>query len=582
MARALERGAGRTRAATQRSELTGVLWSLRREFAMVGIFSMLTNLLLLVPTLYMLQIFDRVMVSRNQLTLLFLSLFTLFLLLVMAFSEWTRSKVLVRTGMQLDNRLGPRVFQASFAARLDHAGTDDSRAFSDLLQLRQFLTGNGIFALFDAPWTPIYLAVLFFLHPWLGILALGFALVQVALVQFGHRRSVAPTEAANQANAEARAYLHSKLRNVEVLESMGMLQHLRPRWLRRNREALARLGAAQALTHRITAWSKFVRYSQQSLGLGAGALLVINGQLSPGEMIAANVLMTRTLTPIDQLAGTWRDFITARGGFARLQALLHAHPARDATLARTDASRAEPGGKLSLHDVQAVAPGRAQPLLQDINLVLEPGTVTIILGASGAGKSTLARCMVGVWPGRRGAVLLDGRPLEQWRRADLGPRVGYLPQDIELFEGTIAENVARFGAVDPDKVIAATRSAGLHEMILHLPGGYDTPVGEAGALLSGGQRQRIGLARAIYGHPVLVVLDEPNSHLDEAGEAALVRVVRELRSRRSTVVLVTHRPGIVAVADRVIVLHGGRVQADGPRDAVIEAQRPTPMPPQDT
>ncbi|WP_315129057.1 type I secretion system permease/ATPase [Comamonas antarctica] len=582
MARAMERGAGRIRAATQRSELAGVLWSLRREFAMVAIFSMLTNLLLLVPTLYMLQIFDRVMVSRNQLTLLFLSLITLFLLLVMAFSEWTRSKVLVRTGMQLDNRLGPRVFQASFASRLDHAGTHDSRAFSDLLQLRQFLTGNGIFALFDAPWTPIYLAVLFFLHPWLGILALGFALVQVALVQFGHRRSVAPTEAANQANADARAYLHSKLRNVEVLESMGMLQHLRPRWLRRHREALARLGAAQALTHRITAWSKFVRYSQQSLGLGAGALLVINGHLSPGEMIAANVLMTRTLTPIDQLAGTWRDFITARGGFARLQALLHTHPARDATLARTDASRVEPGGRLCLHDVQAVAPGRAQPLLQDINLVLEPGTVTIILGASGAGKSTLARCMVGVWPGRRGAVLLDGRPLEHWRRADLGPRLGYLPQDIELFEGTIAENVARFGAVDPDKVIAATRSAGLHEMVLHLPGGYDTPVGEAGALLSSGQRQRIGLARAIYGHPVLVVLDEPNSHLDEAGEAALVRVVRELRSRRSTVVLVTHRPGIVAVADRVIVLHGGRVQADEPRDAVIEAQRPAPMPPPDT
>ncbi len=531
---------------------------------MVGLFSMLTNLLLLVPTIYMLQVFDRVMVSHNELTLLFMSLIALFLFVVMAFCEWTRSKVLVRTGVQLANRLDPRVFQASFAAHLGQLGASATRAFGDLLQLRQFLTGHGIFALFDAPWTPIYLAVLFFLHPWLGAIALCFALAQVALVTLGHRRSVAPTEAANQANADARAYLQTKLRNVEVLEPMGMLLHLRPQWMRRNRRALALQGAAQALTHRITAWSKFVRYSQQSLGLAAGALLVINGQLSPGEMIAANVLMTRTLTPIDQLVGTWRDFITARAAFARLEELLHTYPQR-----APGPARIAPTGAIALRDVKAHAQGRDQPILRGVTLALEPGTINVILGPSGAGKSTLARCIIGVWPARSGEILLDGWPLEQWSRAELGPCLGYLPQDIELFEGSIAENIARFGNVDSDRVIAATRSADLHEMILHLPKGYDTPIGEAGGLLSGGQRQRIGLARALYGHPVLVVLDEPNANLDDAGETALVRAVSELRARRSTVVLVTHRPGILAIADRVIVLRDGCVERDGPRDAVL-------------
>lgn len=561
-----------------RSELTRTLWSFRREFAMVGLFSLLTNLLLLVPTIYMLQIFDRVMVSRNQLTLLFMSLITLFLFLVLAFSEWSRSKVLVRTGVQIDKRLSSRVFQASFAARLGQRGESVTQAFGDLLQLRQFLTGNGIFAIFDAPWTPIYLAVLFLLHPWLGAIAVCFALAQAALVLFGHRRAIAPTEASNQANAAARSYLQDKLRNVEVLEPMGMLQHLRPRWWRRHRAALARQGRAQALTHRITAWSKFLRYSQQSLGLAAGALLVINGQLSSGEMIAANVLMTRTLTPIDQLVGTWRDFISTRAAFARLEALLRAHPLRNQR-----PSDIAPTGALVLREVRAHAPERDSEILRGITLALQPGTVSVILGPSGAGKSTLARCLVGVWPGRSGAVLLDGRPLEDWNRAELGPRLGYLPQDIELFEGSIAENIARFGSVDSAQVIAATRSADLHDMILRLPNGYDTPVGEAGGLLSGGQRQRIALARAIYGRPVLVVLDEPNAHLDDAGEAALVRVVGELRAQRSTVVLVTHRPGILALADRVIVLRAGRVEHDGPRDAVLAAMpasaRPAGPPP---
>ena len=552
----------------QRSELTRALWVFRREFLVVGAFSMVANVLMLSPTLYMLQIFDRVMSSRSELTLLAMSLITLFLFGVMAFAEWMRSRVLVRSGVRLDALLGTRVFNASFEANLAPSGVSPARSFGDLIQIRQFLTGNGILAFFDTPWTPIYMAVLFILHPMLGFLSLFFAAVQGALAWFGHRYTVAPAEEASKAGSEAAAYLQGKLRNAEVLEPMGMVHNLRPHWAQRHNHAQQLQGRAQALTHRITAWSKFIRYAQQSLALGAGALLVIDGQLSPGGMIAANVLMSRALAPIDMLVGAWRGFIGARGAFDRLEALLGAHPERDPAL-----SRVAPQGALTLREVVAVAPGRAEPILKGVSVAVSPGTVTVVLGPSGSGKSTLARCMVGIWPGVSGEVLLDGLPIEGWDRNELGPFLGYLPQDIELFEGSIAENIARCGEVSPEKVIAAARSAGLHEMILRCPKGYDTPIGEAGNLLSGGQRQRIGLARAVYGDPVLVVLDEPNANLDDVGEAALVRTVQELKAKGRTVFLITHRPGIVAVADRLLMLRNGMVQADGPRDEVLAQLR---------
>ena len=552
----------------RRSELAEALWAFRREFLVVGIFSMVANVLMLSPTLYMLQVFDRVMVSHSELTLLAMSLITLFLFLIMAFAEWMRSRVLVRSGTRLDSMLSTRVFNASFEAHLTQSGASPARAFGDLINIRQFLTGNGIIAFFDTPWAPVYLAVLFFLHPMLGFLAIGFALVQAALVWFGHRQTVEPSEAAAKASSEANAYLHSKLRNAEVLESMGMVHNLRPHWAERHARALDLQGRAQAITHRITAWSKFIRYAQQSLALGAGALLVIDGQLSPGGMIAANVLMTRALAPIDMLVGTWRGFIGARAAFERLEALLLAHPERDPAL-----SRVAPQGAITLRDVVATAPGRSTPILQGVSTAVNAGTVTVVLGPSGSGKSTLARCMMGIWPDVQGEVLLDELPVEGWDRSELGPYLGYLPQDIELFEGSIAENIARFGEVDPDKVIAAARSAGLHEMILRFPKGYDTSIGEAGNLLSGGQRQRVGLARAVYGDPVLVVLDEPNANLDDVGEAALVRTVQDLKARGCTVFLITHRPGVLGVADRLLILQDGKVQADGPRDAVLAALR---------
>ena len=550
------------------SELARALWTFRREFLMVAVFSMIANVLMLSPTLYMLQVFDRVMVSMSELTLLAMSLITLFLFAVMAFAEWMRSRVLVRAGVRLDAMLGTRVFNSSFEAHLGQSSETTARAFNDLIQVRQFLTGNGIFAFFDAPWTPIYLAVLFFLHPVLGWVAIAFALVQAALAWFGHRQTVAPSEAAAQAASASGTYLHSKLRNAEVLESMGMVHNLLPRWLERHRISLALQSSSVSMGNRISAWSKFIRYSQQSLALGVGALLVIDGQLSPGGMIAANVLMTRALSPIDMLVGMWRVFTSARFSFLRLEALLNEYPERDPAI-----SRVAPKGSLELIGVTATAPGRPAPILKGVSITLQAGSVTVVLGASGSGKSTLARCMVGIWPNVSGEVLLDGLPIDGWDRTELGPHIGYLPQDIELFEGSIAENIARFGAVDSERVIEAARSAGLHDMILRFPRGYDTPIGEAGGLLSGGQRQRIGLARAIYGNPILVVLDEPNANLDDVGESALVHAVKVLKDAGRTVVLITHRPGILGVADRLIVLRDGVVQANGPRDQVIAALR---------
>ena len=552
--------------ATARGELGQTLAGFRREFIVVGVFSMVANLLMLNPTLYMLQVYDRVLISQSELTLVMLSLITLFFFLVMAFSEWSRSRILVRAGVRLDRQLSSRVFDASFEANLSQSGANPNRAFSDLIELRQFITGNGIFAFFDVPWTPIYIAVLFILHPWLGWLAIVFALIQAALAWFGHRNALAPQRAASDAQAGANQFLQGKLRNAEVVESMGMVGNLRGHWMRRHRNALASSQASQSSSSRVTAVSKFVRYSQQSLALGMGALLVIDGQLTPGAMIAANVLTTRALAPIDLLVSSWRGFLGARDAFNRLSALLRAHPERDPAL-----SRMPPSGAVTLRNVVATAPGREVPILKSISLAAQPGTVTVVLGPSGSGKSTLARVLMGIWPDVSGEVLIEDRPIEGWNRYELGPYLGYLPQDIELFDGTIAENIARFAEVDSDKVIAAARAAGLHEMILRYPKGYDTPIGEAGSMLSGGQRQRIALARAVYGDPRLVVLDEPNANLDDAGEAALLNTVRELRAKGSTVFLISHRPGVVAVADRLVILADGVVQADGPRDAVVAA-----------
>ena len=549
-----------------RNELSRTLWDFRREFLVAGIFSMVANLLMLVPTIYMLQIYDRVMVSQSTGTLLVVSLITLFFFGVLTFSEWSRTRLLVRSGVRLDEMLSKRLFHASYEAYLNPALANPSRSFNDLTELRQFLTGNGIFAFFDAPWVPIYVAVLFMLHPWLGVMALFFGAVQSVLAWWGGNATKPSQASASKAQQEVSGYLQSKFRNAEVVESMGMVGNLYRRWSTRNANAVGQSMNAQAVSGRVVAWSKFVRYTQQSLALGGGAVLVIQGELSPGAMIAANVLTTRALAPIDLMVGTWSSFLSARDAFGRLRDLLVAHPPRDLKLMNV-----VPQGDMVVKEVVASAPGRETPILKGVSALFPKGSVTVVLGASGSGKSTFARVLLGIWPHSSGEVLLDGHPVRNWDRMELGPHIGYLPQDIELFDGSIAENIARAGRVDSEKVIAAATASGLHAMILRFPKGYDTPMGEAGGLLSGGQRQRVGLARALYGAPALVVLDEPNANLDDEGENALVRAVQGLKEQGKTVVLISHRSGIVSVADRLLILHEGGVQASGPRDGVMAA-----------
>ena len=546
--------------------LSEVLWTFRREFLVVGVFSLVVNLLMLTPTIYMLQVFDRVMMSQSYMTLVVVSLLALFLFGAMAFAEWARSILLVRTGVKLDQALSQRVFKASFLSYLNPAETAPSKAFGDLTVLRQFMTGNGVFAFFDVPWIPIYLAVLFMLHPWLGAVASLFAVVQALIAWQGHAATQKAQLVTALAQADAQNFLQSKLRNVEVLSAMGMQGSLYQRWKAKQHKALVMSGTSQNKTGTVTAVSKFVRYAQQSMSLAVGAWLVTRGEISPGAMIAGNVLMTRALAPIDLLVGTWPQFLTSKDAYGRLQKLLgFQHAGREKTMTQA------PLGNLKIEQLVVKVAGRDKPVLDGVSLMALPGTVTVVLGPSGCGKSTLARSMLGIWPGHEGRILLDEQPIGQWTRESLGQHVGYLPQDIELFDGTIAENIARIGEVDSDQVIEAAEAAGLHQMILRFPQGYDSRVGQGGSFLSGGQRQRIGLARALYGKPMLVVLDEPNANLDDEGEAALMKAVQLIKAQGKTVVLISHRPGVIQVADRLVILQDGKLVASGPRDGVLEA-----------
>lgn len=537
-----------------RSVIGRSIWTFRREFAWVGVFSFFVNLLMLSPTLYMLQIFDRVLLSQNEFTLIALTLVIVVFFSVMAFADWLRSRLMVRAGVRFDEFLNARVFRASFEANLNQATHNPVQSFSDLTNLRQFLTGNGLFAFFDTPWTPIYILVLFLLHPVLGWVSVLFVLLLSLLAWGGHHLTARLHEQAMDGTVESNTYLASKLRNAEPVLAMGMLGNLRSQWLSLYENQLLKQVDAFRMARRVQAFAKFVQYSQQSIVLAVGAVLVIRGELSPGAMVASNALMSNALRPITTLVGTWKQFVDARRAYARLEHLLDEHPERVAGHPVDMVS-----GQITLIDLVAKATNRPLPILKGLNASFLAGEVVAIIGPSGAGKSTLARCLIGIWPQTEGQVLLDGHPVQGWAREELGPNIGYLPQDIELFDGTLAENIGRFGGVDPAKVVEATKRTGIHEMILRLPKGYDTPMGLAGGLLSGGQKQRVGLARAIYGNPALVVLDEPNANLDDVGLAALVRTVQDLKNQGSTIFMVVHQRNLLSVSDRVLVMNDGEI-----------------------
>ena len=551
---------------TPRTELAEVLFSFRKSFYTAGLFSMFINTLGLVPSIYMLQVYDRVLQSRNITTLVMLTVIMLGFYLMLGMLELARSKLLIRIGAQLDMKLNSRVFISSFERNLKRAGGNAGQALGDLTNVRQFLTGNGLFAFFDAPWAPIYLIVIFFFNPWLGLFGLFSALILFSLAWVTELSTRKPLAEANQVAASANNYATNNLRNAEVIEAMGMLDNLRHRWMQKQMRFLALQNEASDKAASISAATKAVRIAVQSLVLGGGALLVIDGQLTPGGMIVASILLGKALQPVEMAIGVWKQLLGARTAYHRLEELLQDHPERPSGM-----ELPAPTGSLLLEDVMAAAPGSQALILKQVGFNVAPGEIVGVIGPSASGKSTLARLLVGVWPTLGGKVRLDGADIYTWDKKFLGPSVGYLPQDIELFEGTIAENIARFGDVDADQVVEAARLAGVHEMILKFPDGYDTQIGDSGSALSGGQRQRIAFARAIYGNPSFVVLDEPNSNLDDLGEAALIRAVQELKQRGTTVILITHRTSIISVVDKLLLLVDGSVQLYGPRDKVVLA-----------
>jgi len=548
------------------SELADALKAFRNSFFTVGVFSLFVNVLMLVPSIYMMQVYDRVLASGNQTTLLMITLLLMGLFVLMGLLEMIRSFVLVRVGARLDLKMNPRVFTAAFERNLVQPGSNTAQSLHDLSTLRSTFGGNALVALFDTPWLPIYLWVIYAFSTELGHFTLGGAILLAILAVVNERVSKPLLDSAQKIGSQSNNMAANNLRNAEVIEAMGMLPQIRRRWTELHTRYLREQTLASDRAAMMASATKVVRMAMQSLVLGYGALLTIDGKMTAGMMIAASILTGRALAPMELLIGNWKQLITGRAAYQRLTELLTAFPPR-----RTGMKLPAPRGDLTFEGVMATAPGSRVAILSGVSFAIGAGEMVAVIGPSASGKSTLSRLIVGVWPAVQGSVRLDGADVYSWSKDELGPYVGYLPQDIELFDGTVAENIARFGELDPQKVVAAAQMAGMHDLILQMPKGYDTPLGSGGSSLSGGQRQRVGLARALYGNPSLIVLDEPNSNLDEAGEVALAETLRNVKAQGKTIVLVTHRMSTLSVCDKILLLVEGQVKAFGPRDQVLAA-----------
>ncbi|MBK5910157.1 hypothetical protein CCR85_01445 [Rhodothalassium salexigens] len=556
--------ANRSRGAAVPRLVRELMAELRGGLVWTGVFSMFINVLMLTTPFYMLQIYDRVLTSGSVPTLLYLTLVGVFLLAMMGLLELARSRLLVRVSGRIDRKLGDPVFARMVDASLSR-GAGRAEPLRDLEKVRSFATGPGIIALFDAPWSPIFFAVIFLLHPVLGLLALsgGVLLFVLALVSEWLTRK--PLTEAGSMGQRAQWYAEDCANNAEVVAALGMTDGVRARWRDAYAQSLGHQALASDRSGLLTALTKFVRPALQMAMLGAGAFLVLAQEVSPGAMIAGSIMLGRALAPIQTAIAQWRNVIQTRQAYHRLKDFL-----ADAPDAPEPMALPRPRGDIQVERLVAPAPGGEQPVIKGIGFAIPAGTSVGIIGPSAAGKSSLARLLVGVWTPSHGAVRLDGADVAQWDRAQLGPHIGYLPQSVALLEGSVKDNIARFGPVDPDKVVKAAERAGVHQMILRLADGYDTDIGRTGAALSPGQRQRIALARAIYGDPALVVLDEPNASLDSDGEAALKRCLDALRRDATTVVVISHRPSLLSDIDRLLVLADGKIETYGPRDEVMK------------
>ena len=528
----------------------------RAIFGATIVFSFFVNLLMVVGPLYMLQIYDRVLASRNELTLVVLTGIAVALLFAYGLLEFVRSRMLVRAGLQFDDVISRPLFDRVARMQINNPNGGARSALADADKVRSFITGQGVLAFFDVPWTPLFLALCFAFHPLLGWVATGGTVIIFILALLNEFLTRASLKKANVEGQQAAEFAGSTMQNAEVIRAMGMQDALAQRWgHKRNGMLIAQAGASD-WAGAIMASSKFVRMTLQVAILGAGAYLAIIQQISPGIMIAASIVMGRALAPVEQAVGQWKEFIGARQSNARLKALFASLPEEDARIYQEP-----PKGHLKAEGVTTVIPGTRDTVLRSVSFDLPAGMTMALIGPSGSGKTTLARHLVGVGDPISGAIRLDGVELSHWDRNQLGKCVGYLPQDVKLFSGTVAENISRFidDATDDD-IIEAAKLAGAHEMISGLGNGYATQIGDGGGRLSGGQRQRVGLARALYGNPSLIVLDEPNSNLDSEGEEALARCLAHLKQKGKTVVIATHKANILGRTDRTLILKDGTVQ----------------------
>ena len=514
----------------------------------------------------MLEVYDRVLTSRNSNTLFMLTLIIVGLFVIYAALDAIRSYAVIEMGKKIDAQLNQRTFTAAFEQNLKQRGGVAGQALNDLSTIRQFVTGQSLFAFFDAPWFPFYLIVIYMFSPWLGLFATVCTLLMLILAIVNERITHEPLGKANTVAVQSANLATNNLRQAEVLESMGMLPAIRSRWFQLHTQFLEWQSVASQRAATMGAMTKFLRTLMQSLILGFAAYLVLQNSLSPGMMIAATILLGKALSPVESVINVWRQWRGVVSSYERLEKLLSDNPPRTPGM-----SLERPQGFLEFERVYAAPPGVNLPVLKDVSFKIEPGDVLGVIGPSASGKSTLARVAVGIWPGVPNCARIDGADVYQWNKDELGPAIGYMPQDIEVFPGTVSENIARFSEHESTDVIAAAKSAGVHDMILHLPEGYDTKIGDGGVGLSGGQKQRLALARALYGNPSVVVLDEPNSNLDDAGEQALVSAIIGLRQRKATVILITHRSTVLQATTKLLLLREGSVVLFGPTGQVLEA-----------
>ncbi|MEK1906205.1 MAG: type I secretion system permease/ATPase [Pseudomonas sp.] len=554
-------------------DIDAALLRYRSLFWVIALFSGVINLLTIVPAIYMMQVFDRVMASRNETTLLLLTLLALGLFLLSSLVEWIRGQVMIKMSVGIDLDLGERLFGVAFQKSLKEHNANPAQVLGDLNVLRQFLTGSSLISLLDLPWMPIFLIVTGMLHPWLGLFTLLGALILFGLAMWNEHATRKGLDEANQISVMSAKYVNSTLQNAEVIQAMGMLGNLQRRWAAMQQRLIGAQTSASDKAARISTITRLVRTAWQSLAMGLAMLLILDGKISGGVMMAAGFLISKAMLPAEQAISSWKQLDSAKASYKRLCQLLDEFPKQVQRM-----SLPAPTGAIRIERLVVNPPGSKRPSVNGIDFALNKGDVLAVIGPSASGKSSLARAMVGVWVPSYGSVRLDGAEIGQWSSQDLGQHIGYLPQDIELFDGTVAENISRFGETDSTQVIEAATLAGIHQMVLRFPQGYDTPLGPGGLGLSGGQKQRIALARALYGKPALIVLDEPNSNLDDAGESALVTAIGALRDSGSTVVLVTHRPNVLAVVDKLLVLQDGTQKLFGPRDQVLQALLPAAPP----